>query len=188
MGRQIAFHMLPEDRDDFLGFAQERNAVSVILRDSDSGHVSSLTSLENIQGKPLCLWNRRLLPRLRRKWMPNPGYFRADESSLPILEFTPSFTTTWEGQPALGQGRLYGVFEDKSPEFRKWFESLVRWIRKNYQRKTSGIDGYVGPAALRFFNEGGYLLPQFLPPRTKVWLAEIAKQHSEPAQVVPGFE
>ncbi len=186
MGRQIPFHMLPEDRDNFLGFAQERDAVSIILRDSDSGRVSPLTNIGSVQGKPLCLWNHRLLPRLRRKWIPNPGYFRADESSLPILEFTPSFTTSWEGRPALGQGRLYGVFEDKSPDFKKWYDGLVRWIRKNYQRKVTEIDGYVGPAALRFFNEGGYLLPQFLPPRTKIWLDEIAKQHSERAQLVLG--
>jgi hypothetical protein len=97
---------------------------------------------------------------------------------MPVLEFTPSLTTTWEGKPALVQGRLYGIFEGKSAEFEKWYESLVRWIRQNYQKNPRGTGGYVGPAAYDFYNKGGYLLPQFRPPRTQVWLAEIGKQHS----------
>jgi hypothetical protein len=97
------------------------------------------------------------------------------------LEFTPSLLTTWEDKPALVQGRLYGIFGSylKKPlGFEKWYESLVRWIRKHYHRSPASLGGYVGPAALDFYNNGGYLLPQFVPPRTKEWLTEIGKQHS----------
>jgi len=76
---------------------------------------------------------------------------------------------------------LYGEFDKhlaKPPEFEKWYERLVRWIRKNYRKHPSRIiGGYVGPAAYEFYEEGGFLLPSFRPPRTDAWLAELAKQH-----------
>lgn len=177
MGRQIHFHMLPEDRDTFLDFVQEQDPVTVGLRDADSSRVQPLSNLDIRDSKTLCLWNRRLVPLLERKRIPDPGYYRVDEFSMPILEFTPSLTTTWEGKPALVQGRLYGIFEGKPAEFEKWYDSLMRWIRKNYQKNPRGTGGYVGPAAFDFYNKGGYLLPQFRPPRTEAWLAEIGKQH-----------
>jgi len=96
--------------------------------------------------------------------------------------------TNWEGKPALVQGRLYGIFDlylGKPPEFEKWYETLVRWIRKNYRKSPTSMGGYLGPAAYEFYNEGGYLLPQFLPPRTEVWLAELDKQHSRSKKTPP---
>jgi len=168
--------MLPEDRNGFLLFAQENDSVVVTLRDADSPEVRPLTDLG--ENKTLSLWNCRLLPHLERKWISDPGYYRIDESKTPTLEFTPSFAATWEGSPALGQGRLYGVFDAKPRAFEKWYETLVRWIRKNYKKSPTSMGGYVGPAAYEFYNKGGYFLPQFLPPKTEVWLAEIGKQHS----------
>ncbi len=180
MGRQIHFHMLPDDQNAFLRFVQERAPILVIARDSDSAEVQPAADTDTGPDKTLCLWNRDLLPHLERKWIPEPGYYRADSLKAPILEFSPSFTATWEGKPALGQGRLFGNFEPylgKPQDFEKWYESLVRWIRQNYQKSPASAGGYVGPAAYEFYKGGGYLLPNILPPRTKEWLAEIGKQH-----------
>jgi hypothetical protein len=176
MGRQVHFHMLPEDQNAFLRFLQERDPVVVIARDSDSAEIQPADPTIG-SDKTLCLWNLKLLPHLERKWIPDPGYYRADEFRMPILEFTSSFRATWEGKPALGQGRLYGIFAQKLPEFEKWYETLVRWIRRNYQKNPRDTGGYVGPAAYEFYKSGGYLLPNFLPPRTKEWLAILNKQH-----------
>ena len=184
MGRQIHFHMLSEDRKAFLRYVQGHDAVAIILRGADSSEVKPVSGFNVGNGKTLCIWNHRLLPALKRKWVPDPGYYRIDEFSMPVLEFTPSLATTWEGKPALVQGRLYGTFEGKPAEFEKWYDGLVRWIRKSYQKNPRGTGGYVGPAAYEFYNEGGYLLPQFLPPRTEVWLDEIGKQHS-PSKTTP---
>ena len=178
MGRQIHFYMLPEDRIAFLNFVQEHDPVVVTLRSADSAEIQPVADLDIAGPHTLSLWNRGILPQLKRKWIPEPGYYRVDESGTPTLEFTSSFNATWEGKPALGQGRLYGIFDGKPPEFEKWYETLVRWIRKNYRRSPASMGGYVGPAAYEFYNKGGYLLPNFLPPRTEVWLAEIGKQHS----------
>jgi len=170
--------MLPTDQNAFLRHVRERDPVVVAVRDSDSAEVQPAADLDIGSGKTLCLWNRRLLPHLERKWITDPGYYRCDAFSSPILEFTRSFTAAWEGRPALGRGRLYGIFVDKPQDFQKWYESLVRWITYNYRRNTGNGGGYVGPAAYEFFQNGGYLLPNFLPPRTPVWLAEIGKQDS----------
>jgi hypothetical protein len=180
MGRQIHFYMLPEDRNAFLLFVQEGGSVVVISRDADSSKVRPLADIDVGNSKTLCLWNQRLLPLLERKWVPDPGYYRVDELRMPVLELTPSLSTTWEGKPALVQGRLFGDFDphlEKPPQFEKWYESLARWMRKNYRKSPASIGGYVGPAAYEFYNKGGYLLPQFRPPRTEAWLTEIGKQH-----------
>jgi hypothetical protein len=176
--------MLPEDRSAFLRFVQENDPVTVAMRSANSAKVEVVADLEAAAGQTLCLWNRRILPHLERKWIREPGYYRVDELSTPTLEFIPSFEATWEGKPALGQGRLYGVFDpylQKPPEFEKWYETLVRWIRKNYHRNPVAADGYVGPGAYEFYEKGGYLLPNFVPPRTQEWLTEIHKRHSRPA-------
>jgi hypothetical protein len=175
--------MRPEDRNEFLGFVQKHDPVSIVLRDEHSPSVEQAADLNVDEGKTLCLWNRKILPRIDRKWIPEPGYYRVDSLKSPVLEFTPSFTATWEGKPALGQGRLFGNFEPslgKPPEFEKWYGHLTRWIRKNYRKSPTSLGGYIGPAAYEFYNEGGYLLPNFLPPRTKEWLSEIGKQGAQP--------
>lgn len=175
--------MRPEDRNEFLGFVQKHDHVSIVLRDEQSPSVEQVAGFNLDEAKTLCLWNRGILPRLEREWIPEPGYYRVDGLKTPVLEFTSSFTATWEGKPALGQGRLFGNFEPylgKPPEFEKWYEHLTRWIRKNYRRSPTGLGGYIGPAAYEFYNEGGYLLPNFLPPRTKEWLSEIGKQGARP--------
>jgi hypothetical protein len=182
MGRQIRFHMLPEDQKAFLRVVQEHDPIVIITRDSDSAEIKPIADLDIGHDKTLCFWNRKILPSLEREWVPSPGYFTVSELRMPILEFTSSFTATWEGKPGLGQGRLFGNFEPylgKPPDFEKWYETLVRWILKNYRKNPRGTGGYVGPAAYEFYKGGGYLLPNFLPPRTKEWLAVLNKQHPQ---------
>ena len=178
MGRQILFHMLPEDCDRFLDFVRERDPVLVIKRDSNSAAVESVDNLSVRGNGVFCLWNRTLLSNLDREWIADPGYYRADEFELPILELSPSFKAKWNGKPALCQGRLYGVFEGKTLEFGRWYEALVRWIRRNLRSNPTSMGGYVGPGAYELYTKGGYLLPVFIPPRTPEWTKEIGKQDS----------
>jgi len=185
MGRQIHFYMSPGDRHAFLSYVQKDDLVAVVSQRNDSPIVRPLEERHVGAEKNVYLWNRRLLPHLRREWLPGPQYYGISELELPVLEFIGSILTIWEDKPALVQGRLYGVFDsylDKPPEFQKWYDRLVQWIRKNYRRNTTSMGGYLGPDAYELFERGGYLLPQFLPPRTEVWLAEIGKQHSQPGK------
>jgi hypothetical protein len=180
MGRQIHFYMLPEDRDAFLRFVQKDDLAAVVADGSDSPIVRPLERRDFNAHKDLYLWNRKFLPSFRRKWIPGPRYYGVSVLDLPLLQLSGSTLTTWEDKPAIVQGRLYGIFDpdlEKPPEFQKWYEQLARWIRKNYRKSPTSMGGYLGPAAYDLFEKGGYLLPQFLPPRTEVWLAEIGKQH-----------
>ncbi len=43
----------------------------------------------------------------------------------------------------------------KPAEFRRWFESVDGWVRKNYRRL--GIYVFAGPGAQRFREQGGIL-------------------------------
>jgi hypothetical protein len=177
--------MFPEDQHAFLDFVQRRDPVVVTDRSGCSAGILPVKHFDDNRIQILCLWHRGILPELSREFIPESDqgpYYTVDDFKLPVLEFVSSFQATWEGKPALGQGRLFGNFEPylgKPPEFEKWYLMLARWIRQNYRRNPTGLGGYVGPAAYEFYEKGGYLLPNFLPPRTKEWLAEIGKQHSK---------
>jgi len=183
MGRQIIFHMLPEDRMSFFDFVQQRDPVVVTdFTDSVSGVVqpADLGNRDTKSREWLCLWNRTLLPSLRREYIPesNVGpYYRID-SSLPILEFSLPVQRTWDGEPALTQGRLYAYAYRNYPALRIWYEALVRWLRTRFTKNPIGwMSGYVGPEAYRWYKNGGLLLPFCAPPVNAEWRERIHGQH-----------
>lgn len=180
MGRQIHFYMMAADRDAFLDLIRDSSATVVVDRDSNSEIVRHLENANLNPHKTLCLWNRDYLSQVERKWIPEADSYRLDTLHNPILEFVQSFQTTWKRNAALGQGRLFGDFDahlGKPADFQKWYERVGRWMRKNYRKSPAQWGGYVGPAAYEFFKDGGYFLPNFKPPQTKTWLAQMAKQH-----------
>jgi len=178
----MQFHMLGGDVREFFDVVQNDSRVKITLRDSDAAEVLPLRDGTTVSESTLCFWNQTFLPSLERKWIPEPGYYRIDSLGLPVLEFMPSFKATWEGKPALGQGRLFGNFEPylgKPKDFEKWYEDLASWIRKRYRKNPAGSSGFVGPEAFDFYKSGGFLLPNILPPRTQAWISEIDKQHAK---------
>ena len=180
MGRQIQLSMLPADRDALLAEIRSRADVEVVMRDGDSSDVRPLVSIPSRVVGTLILWNKLLTPTLERKLVNTavPPYHRIDEFALPVLEFSDSILTEWQGRPALTQGRIYGQFNGKPTAFEKWFESLVRYIRKSWRKNpVQELQGYIGPAASSWFNDGGLLLPMFVPPATDHWERVMGRQH-----------
>lgn len=176
MGHQLYFYMTPKDRGEFLNFVQKLAPTLVALRDSDVSETQPANSSEIDSGGTLVLWKRTSDSRLVRKWVPDPGYFRVDTLKEPALEYMSSFPSLWKEEPALGQGRLFGNFEpylDKPADFMKWYEVLAGWIRKHYSKNKKVMGGYVGPDAQEFANQGGCLLPSFVPPETPEWDLKI---------------
>ena len=168
--------MTPKDRDEFLIIVQKLAPAIVALRDAEAAEIAPADRSEISSGKTLVLWNPAFRSDLDRKWISDPGYFRLDTLNEPVLEYMPSFTNTWKRKPALGQGRLFGNFESylrKPKDFLKWYETIAHWIRKNYTENDASIGGYIGPDAQQFAAGGGYLLPNFLPPETPAWEAEL---------------
>jgi hypothetical protein len=179
MGRQIQFYMLPEDTEQFMKHVQASAPVVVTEFNSEIPDVRR-HQMDAAKKEMLCLWNQALLPHMERKFVPESergSYYRV-EYGAPILELSTSLETRWNGMPALLQGRVYGAFETNDPRHRKWFNSIVRWIRRNYTSNPIRLlGGYLGPRALEWFNGGGVLLPMFMPPDTPEWRAVIETEH-----------
>lgn len=129
----------------------------------------------------MTLWNTALLGSLERKLVKRPGgsdYYQID-ASLPTLEVSPPRLIKWNGRPALLQGRVNGFFDKPSEGYEQWYDVVARWIRNNFTRNPLKLlDGYIGPQALKWFQDGGILLPMFEPPPTSEWLSFIENQHA----------
>lgn len=179
MGRQIGIHATAADVNSLLCYLQKKESVEVALRDGNTAIPQRLAFLPDI-GHTFVFWSNRFASEVQRKYIANaePPYHRVDEFSQAVLELDlPSFTT-WEGQPALAQGRIYGIFEGKSPEFERWYERIVRYIRRYWRKNPVGwMGGYIGPAANEWFEQGGLLLPNYLPPVRSDWVARLSEQH-----------
>jgi hypothetical protein len=173
MGRQVQISMLPDDVEQLLTHLKSQHRIVVVKRDdSDSVNVKPLKSVPVSANETLVLWNQDLLPRLQRQLISreNGGAcYRVDEFAEPVLEFSGSFLGQWCDRPSLTQGRVYGIFENKNTEFVRWYEQIVRYIRRAFVRNPANLSGYVGPAAYQWFRKGGLLLPTFVPPVTDSW-------------------
>jgi hypothetical protein len=182
MGRQVQLSVLLQDVEDLLAHIKSQHRVVLLQRDDfQSPTVEPLESLPASANETLILWNQELLPKLKRKHISREtggDYFRVDVLAEPVLEFGGSFLGEWCSRPSLTQGRIYGIFDNKSQEFVRWYEQIVRYIRKAFVRNPASLSGYVGPAAYKWFLQGGLLLPTFLPPETDVWRKFFADEDS----------
>lgn len=176
MGRQIMFHMLPEDCREFVEFLTSRDPVLFIARDSDSPDIRAIPDPCEEQ-KAVSVWNQSLSAKLNREYIEDAQagpYYRVDDAQ-PVLEFSPSQETDWEGIPALLQGRIWGAFKAADRRHAAWFDAITRWMRKNYTKNDS-LEGYVAPAAQAWHSRGGLLLPMFKPPADERWRAFFESQ------------
>jgi len=179
MGHQVQFHLLPDDASSFLAFAESTAPVMITARDSPTPEIEAIDE-PHLAKSTLTLWNREVLPNLKRKKVLRDGaetYYRID-SALPVIEFCPCRSTIWNSSEALLQGRIYSSFDQPSDHLAAWYKSLERWLRKNLEKGPSPtIGGLIGQSALAWFNAGGVVLPMFNPPITSEWLEVMTSQH-----------
>ncbi len=183
MGKQILLHCLPEDMLVIYQHLRLNFPVSFTLR--SDGHPDTVPIDDPSQETDdLIMWRPDILPFFRRYKVERPNgksYFRVDEE-LPVLEIVPSHLIVWNGIKSLQQGCIYGLMGSRDNEpYVKWYESLTRWIRKNFAKNPlSQLGGYVGPAAFEWFRAGGVLLPIVLPvTATPEWMEFVNRQHSQ---------
>lgn len=183
MGRQIHFHILEEDRDRFVRHITRNGIARILPRYSDSSPLREIDRLDQLGvDTTYCLWNPALAPVIKRHLVPETGSYALDILHDPILEFDSSRTGMWQKHPSITQGRLYGIFDaylGKPKGFLRWYEELVRWIRKNFKKNPTGESGYTGPSAFKLFEAGGYLLPYVRPLETAERAFEIEQRHSQ---------
>jgi hypothetical protein len=189
MGRQTQLHLLPQDCRQLLSFIQQRDPVIVThWHSSESAEIAAVRDPWDRPGF-YCLWNQAILPSLERD---GTGKYFNVNSSLPVIEFSYEGTLSepWNGQSGLLQGRIWASFDAEDKSFERWYNAVVRWIRKNFVRDPMvGLDlGFIGPVAYDWFRQGGLMLPSFRPPVTESWLGwvDVQNQHraslSKPAE------
>ncbi len=180
MSRQIQLHILPQDLNDLLlAFASEPLFVAMKHGATAAPEPLAFAS-DNLAGKGLVIWNKRFSPVLQRDYVAqaDPPYYLINEQSESVLDVSMSGFTSWRRRSALMQGRIYGVFENKDPEFAKWYERIARFIRRHWHKNpASWMSGYIGPAANQWFESGGLLLPNYVPPVRNDWIERLGQQH-----------
>ena len=136
---------------------------------------------KNISGQILVLWSERFAPNLQARYIPaQPPYYLVDEQTESVFELSLSVVTTWQGRPALTQGRIYAVFQNKQQEFEKSYDQVVRYIRRHWRKNpATWMSGYLGQAASEWFDRGGLLLPNYIPPVRRDWIERLGKQHPQ---------
>jgi hypothetical protein len=188
MGRQTRFHMLAEDCKRFIEFVRQRDPIIVVDWRSDADEIKDVKRPWE-RGEMYYLWNQAAFPSLRRKFVQvRPGYgssYYGIDQYQPVIQFMyPSpVQEPWNGRPALTKGRVWASFDDPPAEFGRWYDAVVRWIRRNFIRDKV-LGDYVGPAAYQWFKEGGVLLPHTRPPLTSSWLSWVEAQDQHRAVFV----
>ena len=174
--------MLPADVHALIFGMPDAGFIEIVAQLGQSARLKPLSVIPQGSHSSLILWNKRFAPSLQRKFIAGAetSYYRIDEFTELVLQLSTSVLTQWQGRPALTQGRIYGIFDDKPVEFRKWYERIVRIIRKRWRKNpVPWLGGYVGPAASEWFDSGGLLLPFFVPPITKDWICRMDEQHTK---------
>jgi hypothetical protein len=181
MGRQTQLHLFPKDLNELLVAMQDKEPLEAAMKSGNTPTPERLAFVpENISGKTLVLWSERFAPNLQRDYIANahPPYYVVQEQTESVFELSLSTLTTWEGRPALTQGRIYAVFGNKHSELEKCYERIVRYIRRLWRKNPAAwMGGYIAPAANEWFERGGLLLPSYIPPVRSTWIQRLGKQH-----------
>src|SRR5207245_4148767 len=107
------------------------------------------------------LYNRSVSSNLAVDYDNDRGVYLIDGFRSSVVEFARSFT--YENR--MNAGWLWAEFtivddermdlSQKEREFKRWYESLAKWIRKKYYMTSWLV--YAGRGALKFQDEGGIL-------------------------------
>ncbi len=157
--------MSREDEDEFLDYVRSLGNLLILPATSPSSDFTPVYGLpEPSQDEST-----------RRFWLQYTGagiplvtehvlekdYYVVDGFQSPVIEFWRSWILSQVMVPGGIQADMNYIDSDKQDldkkpvEFRKWFESIEGWIRKNYRRL--GIYVFAGPEAQRFREQGGIL-------------------------------
>lgn len=171
--------MLQEDTDDLFKQVESRHALDATVWTSPLP-VVILEKAPQKADQMLALWpSRGGGARKRSKVIREDGaeVFEFDRN-VPILEWMPSKIVEHKSTPALLQGRLYLFATNEDAAIENVFRTATNLVRKSYRPcPVKSFGGYVGPAAMEWFENGGILLPMFNPPHNAHWEQLLNEQH-----------
>jgi len=157
--------MSKEDEDQFLEYVQSLGNLLILPATSPGADFTPMIGLpepsQDESTKRFWLQNTLVGLPLVTEQVPEKGYYVVDGFQSPVIEFWRSWTVSQIMLPGGMQADMNYIDSErqdlalKPAEFRKWFEWIDGWIRKNYRRL--GIYIFAGPGAQKFREQGGVL-------------------------------
>lgn len=167
MGSQVNFYWYGTDELNFVEVARKRSGDLCLLRYTSPTEtfepLKDLPPIEEPFGFHVWLWDRSICKPPVVRWVEQQRYYTIDSSESEVIELSRPYVR--EGR--LVRGRIWAdlsvwatgapaVRVEKSPAFRKSFNSLATWIKRHYTRTPDGC--YAGPEAAEFQRRGGRLV------------------------------
>lgn len=157
MGRQIKYFMSDDDVAEFMSFLTKEKDIAILAYTQPSLNATPLERLPEERHEIVFLWNRAISPMPTYSYIDKQKYFVIDSSTSEVIEFLRGLGIVT--RKTITEGRIWiensyydenGILIKKNPAFIKWYESLVRWIRKNSLEKSRFH--YVMPHAYELFH------------------------------------
>ncbi|TMI21372.1 hypothetical protein E6H31_06185 [Candidatus Bathyarchaeota archaeon] len=165
MPKLLVLYMSREDEDQFLEYARSLGNLLILPATSPSSVFAPVGSFpepsQDESTRRFWLQYTGAGMPLVTEQVPEKEYYAVDGFQSPVIEFWRSWTVSQIMLPGGIQADMTYIDSDKHDlakkpaEFRRWFESIDGWLRKNYRRL--GIYIFAGPGAQRFREEGGIL-------------------------------
>lgn len=163
MGKQVQFYMTHEDEKSFLASISDLAPVRLVFKSFVHPSPMELGSFAPVGSHEddahLCLANATLGTPPKVNSYPQHSRRYIDLAKSEVAEFTRCELAKGRYKPSqtwLSNGRLWFAEQDmgvrKSDAFIKWANSLLKLIRRNYERDARGI--YVAPNALELSKAG----------------------------------
>ena len=157
--------MSREDENQFLSFLRSSNQVILLPTTSNTSQFSAIHSLPDASQDPVTgrfwLENMSVQLPLVTEFDEARGYYLINGFQSPVIEYLRSFSISNMMLPGRLQADMAYFDDDKGDlvskpaEFRRWFDSIERWIKRSYRHIT--LLTYAGPGAEKFRSEGGLL-------------------------------
>ena len=153
MGRQVSFHLHPDDRELLAAWLAKRHLRIVqatanshpfevfdcVPESANHAKTSLVICSKHDTGTFNCIFRRK------------SGEFQILPSQNPVVEFAPSVIVGTRLYP----GRFWYVPRDFPPDFNSWANALLRWIRCSFERLAVH---YASPTAVTWSKNGGELV------------------------------
>jgi hypothetical protein len=165
MGRQIAILATQEDVDNLLAFMRSTTEIAIFgyFAESIEGLWTDNPQLSTVG--MFHVWNKRFA------WSPQYGrvgakahnpehigwYYVANTNVAPVVEVSPGYLKSdragriyWSKDFATSHGLPYDV-----AKFTEWYETVVKWVRRNGRKRTTGfLQPYYLPGAWKEIERG----------------------------------
>ena len=169
MGRQIAIFASEQDEQDLLTYLRETTSIQLFVRaaDSETELWSETFAPYSFASSQYFIWNKAYAwrPPVKRDTPVSEGgsgkWYVELPGHGPVIEFDRTDMERFlEAGPEPGcfwNGRIYWAQSNRQKGFAKWFDGIMRWVRRNGRNISPWPTGawYCLPDAYRLWEKVG---------------------------------